>query len=503
MKLSEIIKNIDFLDAPDPEYQDATDISGISINSKKVKEGFLFIAIPGFKKDGHDYAKEAVANGAKAVMFQRYLDLPTGIHKILVKDCRKEMAVICRNFYKNPTSEIILTGITGTNGKTTSVFLLDSVFKSAGFLTSYITTVKAEISGVQLSFDRTTPDSLDLNEFFANGLSRGVEAASMEVSSHSIDLHRVDWLEFDYFLFTNLTQDHLDYHENMENYFTVKNRLFSKSDRYLFGGKAAAINIDDNYGKKIASSTDLKVLTYGINDRNAMLSTGKIKSSIDGIEMEVALNDKRFSTENYNRRFLIKSPLCGYFNVSNILGVIGIGILANIGQKYIQEGVISMPGVSGRFEKIQIEKEVNVIVDYAHTPDGLDNVLRTARSLLPRGAKLISVFGCGGDRDTKKRKIMGGISAGIADFTIITSDNPRNEDPESIIRMIEEGFTLSGNDSYIKITDRKEAILKALEEAKKNDIVLIAGKGHEDYQEFADRKIHFSDQEVVKDWGGL
>jgi len=500
MRLTELVKNVNFLGITAAGNIDEIDISGISINSKKVKKGYLFVAIPGFKKDGHAYAAEAVINGAKAVMVQKTLELPTSIQQILVKDCRKEMAVICRNFYRNPTSDIMLTGITGTNGKTTSVFLTDSVFRIAGLKTAYITTIKAEISGIPLSFDRTTPDSLDLNEFFANSLSRGIQAASMEVSSHSIDLHRVDWIEFDYFLFTNLTQDHLDYHENMENYFTVKNRIFSKDERYLFGGKAASINIDDNYGKKIAAATDLKVLTFGINNGNAILTAGRISSSINGIEMEVALSDKRFLNAGYDKKFLIKSPLCGYFNVYNILGVIGIGILADIEQKCIQEGINSMAGVPGRFEKIRAGKKINAIVDYAHTPDGLENVLRTARSLLPESARLISVFGCGGDRDRKKRKIMGDISASIADFTIITSDNPRTEDPESIIRMIEEGFMISGNTSYLKITDRKKAISKALDMASENDIVLIAGKGHEDYQEFADTKIHFSDQEAIADW---
>ncbi len=506
MKLSVLLEGISFGAGMPDKAAGSKEITGIAINSKKVKKGYIFIAIPGFKKDGHDYITEALNNGAAAVMAQKSVPLPEGIIRIMVQDCRKELAVICRNFFKNPTSKIMMAGVTGTNGKTTSVFLLDSIFRSAGFKTAYITTVNARIAGQPLSFDRTTPDSLDLNEFFSNCLLKNVNTAAMEVSSHSIDLHRVDWLNFDYFLFTNLTQDHLDYHENMENYFTVKNRLFAGSDRSLFGGKAVAVNIDDYYGEKIAAFTDLKAITYGINNPAATLNAKDVISSIEGIDMMVSLKNN-FSMDGAagwkHGGLRVKSSLCGHFNVYNILGSIGISILAGIDPNKILDGIQSMHGVPGRFEKINTGRKINAIVDYAHTPDGLDNVLKTSRSLLPEGGKLISVFGCGGDRDAKKRKIMGELSANIADFTIITSDNPRTEDPEAIIRMIEEGFISAGNKKYIKITDRKEAITAALEMAGPEDIVLVAGKGHEDYQEFADKKIHFSDQEIIREWGGV
>lgn len=504
MKLSELFKGTKIIYTVPQEDISEIEISGIAINSVKVKKDYLFVAIPGFKKDGHDFIPEAINNGACAIMLQKDIHLPEGIARIMVKDSRKELALVCANFYRAPSSGIILTGVTGTNGKTTSVFLLDSIFGAAGIKTAYITTVSAQIAGRQLSFDRTTPDSLELNEFFANCISEGVEAAAMEVSSHSIDLHRVDWLDFDYFLFTNLTQDHLDYHETMENYFSVKNRLFTGKEKDIFGGKGAAINIDDIYGREIASATALEKITFGIDNPQATLRATDIVSSIEGIDMTVNLKNSNSPNGTWSikeGRLHVKSLLCGYFNVYNILGTLGISIMAGIEIPAILNGISRMPGVPGRFEKINTGRKANVIVDYAHTPDCLENVLFTAHSLLPEGGRLISVFGCGGDRDRKKRKIMGSVSSEIADFTIITSDNPRTEDPVSIINMIEEGFTSRGNCSYKKITDRKEAIITALEMAGKKDIVLIAGKGHENYQEFADRKIHFSDQEIVRDWG--
>jgi UDP-N-acetylmuramoyl-L-alanyl-D-glutamate--2,6-diaminopimelate ligase len=477
------------------------DVKGLSINSKAVQAGDLFTAIIGFKNDGHDFAIEAVKNGAIAVMSQRKLDLPADIAQIIVLNSRRELPIICRNFYGDPTRDILLTGITGTNGKTTSVFLINSIFKSAGYKTSYITTVSAQVGDKKLVFERTTPESIDLNKFFYTSRSEGVKTACMEVSSHSIDLHRADFLCFDYFVFTNLTQDHLDWHENMKNYFETKLRLFSSQYRGIFGGKGAVINVDDSYGREIAKSTDLKTFTYGIENNSADLRAENIINSITGIKMDLIYNVKDFrSPLNMEDRFSIESNLCGYFNVYNILASCGAGLINGLSVKNIQEGIKSMTGVNGRFEKIVTNKGINAIVDYAHTPDGLENVLKTAKLLLSPGGRLISVFGCGGDRDKMKRSIMGGISAGLADFTIITSDNPRTEDPELIIKMIENGFRQLKKTNYVIEVDRKNAIFNALTMSDKKDIVLIAGKGHEDYQEFADKRIHFSDQEIVKEW---
>ena len=498
MKLDALIKNVNTVNLVRGKE---TDIRGIAINSKKTGKDFLFAAIPGFKKDGHEFAAEAISNGACAVMVQKILELPPHITQVIVKDCRKELAILCRNFFNNPSKNLILTGITGTNGKTTSVFLIDSIFRAAGFKTSYISTVQAQIGTSKLDFDRTTPDTLQLNEFFQKSRNANVEAVCMEVSSHSIDLHRVDRLDFDYFVFTNLTQDHLDYHESMENYFEVKSRLFIKKWRNIFGGKGAVINIDDPHGLNISRITDLNTITFGINNSHANISAENIRNSINGIEMTVRLSGINSKNTKNLSGFPVKSLLCGYFNISNILGSIGLSIMAGIDIDVICSGILSMTGINGRFEKVPAAKKLNVIVDYAHTPDGLENVLKTANSLKLNGGKLISVFGCGGDRDKKKRKIMGSISARLADFTIITSDNPRSEDPDLIISMIEEGFAENGLDTYERIPDRKQAIFKALEMSGEKDIVLVAGKGHEDYQEFADKKIHFSDREVIRDWG--
>ncbi len=493
MKLRDILKDIEYTSTIGPLD---VEITGISINSKKIKMRNLFIAIEGFKKDGHDFVPEAAQNGAAAVMVQKIMKLPKNITQILVRDCRMEFPKICRNFYKNPTSQLTLIGVTGTNGKTTTVFLTDSILKSAGLKTSLITTVEAFIGCDLLTFDRTTPESLDLNDFFYRSTLEGVKASTMEVSSHSIDLHRIDYLDYDYFIFTNLTQDHLDYHANMENYFEVKKKLFLKRNRKKYGGRGAVINIDDAYGAALAGETDLKLLTYAIKDNNARLIASDIDSSINGIDMY--LNYRHQSGGHF--KFKISSRLCGFFNVYNILASAGAGLIMDLDVKVIQDGIRKMAGVPGRFEKIELQNNKNVIVDYAHTPDGLENVLKTARSLLKPGGKLISVFGCGGDRDKIKRKIMGGMSALLADFTIITSDNPRTEDPEIIMDMIEEGFKEAGIQKYMKLTDRKNAIFQALDIAGEKDIVLVAGKGHEDYQEFADFRIHFSDQEVVKEW---
>ncbi len=498
MKLDALIKNVNTVNLVRGKE---TDIRGIAINSKKTGKDFLFAAIPGFKKDGHEFAAEAVNNGACAIMAQKILELPPHVTQVIVKDSRKELAILCRNFFNNPSKNLILTGITGTNGKTTSVFLIDSIFRAAGFKTSYISTVQAQIGTSKLDFDRTTPDTLQLNEFFQKSRNANVEAVCMEVSSHSIDLHRVDRLDFDYFVFTNLTQDHLDYHESMENYFEVKSRLFIKKWRNIFGGKGAVINIDDPHGLNISRITDLNTITFGINNSHANISAENIRNSINGIEMTVRLSGINSKNTKNLSGFPVKSLLCGYFNISNILGSIGLSIMAGIDIDVICSGILSMTGINGRFEKVPAAKKLNVIVDYAHTPDGLENVLKTANSLKLNGGKLISVFGCGGDRDKKKRKIMGSISARLADFTIITSDNPRSEDPDLIISMIEEGFAENGLDTYERIPDRKQAIFKALEMSGEKDIVLVAGKGHEDYQEFADKKIHFSDREVIRDWG--
>lgn len=490
MRLADILKDVRVKKI----YGDkAVEISDISIASGKVRNGSLFAAIKGFKLDGHDFARDAVENGAVAVISQKKLDLVRGIIQIIVEDTRAALPLISANFFGDPSKSLKIIGITGTNGKTTTCYLINSILKSAGLKTSMISTFRSYIDEKEVYMNRTTPESLDLQRFFADSLKSGVEYVCMEVSSHSIDLHRVDHIDFDYFVFTNLSQDHLDYHRTIAEYFEVKSRLFNPLYRKLFGGRSAVINLDDNFGKELYGMTDLKKISYSIDDRSADIRASDLSSSTNGISMVLKRKNKKDME--------IGSSLCGVFNIYNILAAVSTGLEIGIGEPHIKAGPASMKGFGGRFEKIEYGPGPTVIVDYAHTPDGLENVLQTAKGVMGPGGRLLSVFGCGGDRDMKKRKIMGKISARLADFSIITSDNPRSEKPEDIIAMIEEGAKEEGPGKYMTIVDREEAILHAMDIAYEYDIILVAGKGHEDYQEFENgRRIHLYDPEIVKSW---
>jgi len=490
MRLVSILKGIDIKKI----YGDIRiEISDISIDSRKVKNGFLFVAIDGFKLDGHRFACDAVKKGAAAVISQKKLDLSPGTIQVIVKDTRAALPQVSANFFGNPSRSLKIIGITGTNGKTTTCYLINSILKSSGFKTSIISTFKSYIDEKEVCMERTTPESLDLHRFFAESLRDDVKYVCMEVSSHSIDLHRVDHIDFDHFVFTNLSQDHLDYHGTIDEYFKVKSRLFDPSCRKIFGGRSAVINLDDDFGKKLYEMTDLDKVSYSIKDRSADIRASGMKSTIKGISMVLKRKNKKDME--------IRSSLCGVFNIYNILAAISTGFEIGIGRSHILAGPESMKGFGGRFEKIDYGSGPTVIVDYAHTPDGLENVLKTAKDILGRGGRLLAVFGCGGDRDKKKRKLMGAVSARIADFTIVTSDNPRSERPGDIIMMIEEGLKSEGSKSYMTIADRKEAIHYAMDIAGEADIILVAGKGHEDYQEFENgRRIHLYDPEIVKNW---
>jgi len=468
-------------------------IKDISTNSKTILKGGFFAAVKGFKLDGHDFVDEAVKNGAIAVLVNKKMDPDPGVTQIIVEETRSVLPIISKNFFGDPSKSLKIIGITGTNGKTTTCYLIDSILKRAGLKTSIITTYRSYIGKKEVKFDRTTPESIDLQRFFAESVKEGIEYIGMEVSSHSIDLHRVDHIDFDYLIFTNLTQDHLDYHGTLESYFEVKSRLFDIKNRKLFGEGRAIINIDDNYGKKLFNMTGMKKISYSIDDPEADIRASEISNSISGLKMMIK-DDK-------NRNIRITTPLCGIFNIYNILAASSTCIEIDIDADSIIGGPENMKGFGGRFEKIEYGGGPTVIVDYAHTPDGLENVLRTARDVLSGSGKLISVFGCGGDRDKNKRKIMGAISAKLADFTIITSDNPRSEDPASIMSMIEEGFREEEIEKYRRITDRREAVFGAIDIAGDQDIVLIAGKGHEDYQEFENgRRIDFFDPDIVREY---
>ena len=472
------------------------DISNIAFNSKKIKEKGLFIAIPGFKEDGLSFIEDAVKNGAICIVAQKQPNIEKITEKyiaqIIVSDSRQALAKISSNFFGKPSERLNLTGITGTNGKTTTAFLIDSILKAANKKTSIITTIESFILRNKIDFGRTTPESLEINEFLQNSLKELCSYCTMEVSSHAVDLHRVDYINFKTLVFTNLSQDHLDYHKDMLTYFNVKKKLFTDYESKIFKAENAVINEDDYHGKILLKETNLNKISYSINSKNSDLKASDIKLDTSGIKMNIVFKD--------NSAIKINSYLTGYFNVYNILAASGAAIAMGFSPADIAKGVESLKGVNGRFEKISEINDFTAIVDYAHTPDGLDNVIKTAKRILKPGSKLITVFGCGGDRDRTKRKIMGEIAGKMSDYIFITSDNPRTEDPLSIISMIEEGVRKYNTGRYNKIEDRKTAIDEALNFAGRDDIVLIAGKGHENYQEFNGFRIDFSDQETVRKW---
>lgn len=490
MRLSRVLEGVKYKKIyGDPNI----DVKDISIDSRNVARGGLFAAVKGFRLDGHDFAREAAENGVNVVISSRKLELDPAVTQVITGEIRAVLPVISSNFFGHPSGSLKIIGITGTNGKTTTCYLINSILKSAGIKNSMITTFRSFINGTEVKFDRTTPESVDLHRFFSTSKDRGAGFVCMEVSSHSIDLRRVDHIDFDYLIFTNLSQDHLDYHGSIENYFEVKSRLFDAGSNHLFGNGKAVINIDDSYGLRIFNNTGRKKTSYAINNNQADIRATDIISSVSGIKMKM----KGRSIPDTG----IETSLCGTFNIYNILAAFAVCLEAGVDISHIAEGIRKMKGFGGRFEKVENPSGCTVIIDYAHTPDGLENVLKTARDMLAGSGKLISVFGCGGDRDKNKRKIMGSISARLADFSIITSDNPRSEKPDSIIDMIEPGFRQQGVHKYARITDRKEAIFEAMDMAGPGDAVLIAGKGHEDYQEFENgRRIPFSDFDIVREY---
>lgn len=451
------------------------DITGVEYDSRRVSEGCLFIAVKGFNVDGHDFIQEAVAKGARAVIGEKNLDIP-GITYIMVKDSRKALSQASSWFYGYPSEKLKIIGVTGTNGKTTTTYLVKAMLDMAGFKTGVIGTIGNVIGEKVLHAERTTPESLELNRLFFKMADEGVEYVIMEVSSHSLKLHRVDGIDFEVGIFTNLTQDHLDFHKTFEDYFNSKKKLFDLS-------KKAVINADDESGRKILESISIPAASYSIENK-ADLMAQDVKIFPEGVFYELKVNGEKFS---------ISYHVPGKFSVYNSLAAIGTGLLLGIPMDTLVEALKRVKGIPGRFEPIKMGQDFTVIVDYSHTPDSLENALKTIKSFA-RG-KILTVFGCGGDRDRKKRPIMGEIASRYSDYSIITSDNPRSEHPEAIIDEIEQGMT---NKNYERIADRKEAIRRAIMMAQKEDVVLIAGKGHEDYQILKDRTIHFDDREMAE-----
>ncbi len=459
-------------------------VTGVSYDSREVGPGYLFVCVEGFDRDGHDFAKQAVDNGATVLVVQRDLDIDNkNVTIVKVKDSRKAMAAIGHVFYGFPSQRLKIIGVTGTNGKTTTTHLIKSILESAGHSVGLLGTIVIRIGDREIPALRTTPESLDLHRLFAEMIKSKVDYVVMEVSSHSLDLDRVGYVDFDYGIFTNLTRDHLDFHGNMKNYLEAKLRLFKSTDRYNI------INADDPSGDIIAErvkNLPTGMLTFGIENR-ADFHAEDISVDAQGVKYKLVWKENSLPIE-------VKIP--GIISVYNSLAAAAVLIADGISPEYIQKGLQKVTGVRGRSETLDTGLGFSVIIDYAHTPDGLDNILSTIKGYA-RG-RVITMFGCGGNRDKEKRPMMGEIAGKLSDFVIVTSDNPRKEEPHKIIEDILPGVEKTGT-SYICIVDRHKAIEYALGLAEVDDIVVLAGKGHEIYQEFADYTLEFDERKIVMD----
>ena len=473
------------------------EINALQYDSRKIQNGDMFIAIKGTLADGHQHISAAVSNGAKAVVMENDALLPdsffmhAGVVKIVVRSTRRALAVMSANYFGHPAKRLRLIGVTGTNGKTTTTYLIKQLLESSTpsmqGKVGLIGTIEYVIGGEKYPATHTTPESLELQNLFATMVEKGCTHVVMEVSSHSLHQDRVYGLEFAAAVFTNLTQDHLDYHGTMENYFQAKKILFDS----LPSTGWAIINSDDPSGSKIVQGTQASVLTYGVNGA----------SDVSAHNASLSISGTSFVLRYRREEMTLHSHLVGRFNVYNILAACSAGIRAwNFGAVASIAGVASFSSVPGRFERILSPPGWSAIIDYAHTPDALEKCLNTIRDVLPAQSsnKIITVFGAGGDRDKSKRPLMGKVVDALSDVAVVTSDNPRREEPNAIIDDMLKGIHRK-NDLFIE-PDRHRAITNALSMARAGDIVLIAGKGHEDYQIIGTTKHHFSDREIVQEF---
>jgi len=479
---------------------EATPVGGVTLDSRQVSQGDLFFCVAGLLHDGHEYAAAAVEAGAAALVVERPLGL--GVPEVQVRDARVAMARMGAEFYGRPGDHLMLLGVTGTSGKTTTTWLLEPILAAAGHVAGLIGTIETRIAGVSSPGVRTTPDSLDLQRTLAEMRSAGVTAVALEVTSHALALHRVETLHFEAAAFTNLSQDHLDFHAGMEDYFAAKRSLFvpARIER-------GAINVDDAYGRVIKESATVEMIGFGIAP-DADIRAESVRTGPWGMEF-VALSPWG--------EMKVKTALIGEFNLSNCLAAISVALQAGLSPSAIEAGLQAVKSVPGRFEGVDAGQPFSVVVDYSHKPDALDNVLREARRIAlsggskKRGARsggpqniddagrVFCVFGCGGDRDRVKRPLMGRVAAAGADVVIVTSDNPRSEDPEAIIAEIVQGIMAERPEGPDRsIVDRRAAIELAIHEAREGDVVVIAGRGHESDQVFADHSVAFDDRIVAR-----
>jgi UDP-N-acetylmuramoyl-L-alanyl-D-glutamate--2,6-diaminopimelate ligase len=474
MRLDQVIGGV-------PAAAAGLEIAGLAYDNRLVQPGTLFFCVPGFSRDGHDFAPDAIARGAVALVVERALDL--GVPEIRVPSVRAAMAPAAAAFYGDPTAALEIVGVTGTNGKTTTAFLVQALLEADARQSGLLGTVKSVVGGSERPVERTTPEAIDLQRTFREMLDSGDVACAMEVSSHALELHRADAIHFAAAIFTNLTQDHLDFHGTMEEYYAAKRRLFEP-------GRAqhSVVNVDDPYGARLAAELP-EAVTFAV-DRDA---------AYRAVDLQTDLGGSRFTVNGPEGATALSSPLPGRFNVYNVLGALAAARALGVPLDTAARAIETAGHVPGRFQPVDAGQDFAVLVDYAHTPDSLENVLRAARGLLEdagRGGRLHVVFGCGGDRDRGKRPLMGEIAARLADRAIVTSDNPRSEEPEAIVREILEGAG-SGVEHDV---DRRSAIATAIAGAEPGDVVVIAGKGHEQGQEFeGGRKIPFDDVTVARE----
>lgn len=478
MKVVGLLRNVEY-ESPSPTLLGETEIAGIACDSKAVKKGYLFVAVCGTKLDGHSFIAEAIERGAVAVVTEKEIALSDGIAKIYVRDSRKALAEIAKEFYGRPSERLITVGVTGTNGKTTISYLVDSILAAAGHKAALIGTINYRIGERVIPAGNTTPGPIDLFKFMNETILNSIHYVVMEVSSHSLDQRRVEGIDFSVAIFTNLTGDHLDYHKDMEEYFNSKAKLFEN----LGDDSVGIINTDDSWGSKLLKRSKGKIMTYAV-DSDANFRAGVTSLSLDG---------NRFFIETPAGRLDLNSKLIGLHNVYNITASVAAGVALGFSLDTIKRGVENLVVIPGRLESIDCGQPFKVFVDYAHTDDALYNVLTALKPLISK--RIIVLFGCGGDRDRTKRPRMARVAGELADEVIVTSDNPRSEDPAAIANEIASGFKAR---NYTIILDRTEAVRQALSRAREGDCVLLAGKGHEPYQVLKDTVVAFDDREVAR-----
>lgn len=477
MKIKELIKSCADQVISCSSFSEEMEISGMQYDSRKIEKGNLFFAISGYQSDGNKFIGQAIANGASVIVSESN-KISDNVPWVKVANCRRAMALMSATFLGRPSDKLDMIAVTGTAGKTTTTYLLRSIMETAGRKTGLLGTINYWILDKKFSAPNTTPESLDLQNLLVQMVQAGADTAIMEASSHGIELDRIAGINFSTAVFTNFSQDHLDFHGNMESYLKSKLKLFQN----LWNGATAVINLDDPAAINVRGAVKTKSLNFGI-DNAADIMADNLISSPQG---------STFRVKTANRSVEISLMIAGRHNVYNALAASAAAFSRGISLEEIKAGLENINSVAGRFEPVSLGQDFSVIVDYAHTPEELERLLNAVRELSPK--RIITVFGCGGDRDRSKRPLMGGAVAGNSDIVVVTSDNPRTEDPEQIISDILPG--LSGRE-YILIPDRKEAIYKSIELAEKGDMVIIAGKGHEDYQILGAVKIHFDDREIA------